>query len=269
MARKAAGSLGHGFVGTEHLILGILMEKEGLGARILEKRGVDEESTRQALIRLNGSGAPGLPGQGLTLRARGCMERAAAEADRLGQSHIGTEHILLGVLRQCDSGGVRVLESMGADINALYTDILDAFGPASGRGKAQSAPARPITRRAETRILDQYSRDLTEQAFAGKMDPVVGRGDEILRAVQILSRRSKNNPVLVGEPGVGKTAVAEGLAMEMARGQAPGELKTKRIVSLDIPALLAGTKYRGDFEERVKAVLRDVKRAGDVILFIY
>ncbi len=172
------------------------------------------------------------------------------------------------MLRQSDSGGVRALESMGADINDIYTDIMDAFGAPNSRPKPQAGTARSTIRRAETRVLDQYSRDLTELALSGAMDPVVGRGDEILRTVQILSRRTKNNPVLVGEPGVGKTAVAEGLAMQVARGEAPAELARKRIVSLDIPAMLAGTKYRGDFEERVKAVLKDVKRAGDVILFI-
>lgn len=267
-ARAAAGSLGHGYVGTEHLLLGIVMENEGLGARILEKRGISEGALRRAVADINGTGAPGVPGQGLTSRARIAVERAAAEADRLRQGYIGTEHLLLGVLRQSDSGGVRALESMGADINDIYTDIMDAFGAPNSRPKPQAGTARSTIRRTETRVLDQYSRDLTELALSGAMDPVVGRGDEILRTVQILSRRTKNNPVLVGEPGVGKTAVAEGLAMQVARGEAPAELARKRIVSLDIPAMLAGTKYRGDFEERVKAVLKDVKRAGDVILFI-
>ena len=267
-ARAAAGSLGHGYVGTEHLLLGIVMENEGIGARILEKRGISEGALRRAVADINGTGAPGVPGQGLTSRARIAVERAAAEADRLRQGYIGTEHLLLGVLRQSDSGGVRALESMGADINDIYTDIMDAFGAPNSRPKPQAGTARSTIRRAETRVLDQYSRDLTELALSGAMDPVVGRGDEILRTVQILSRRTKNNPVLVGEPGVGKTAVAEGLAMQVARGEAPAELARKRIVSLDIPAMLAGTKYRGDFEERVKAVLKDVKRAGDVILFI-
>ena len=267
-ARAAAGSLGHSYVGTEHLLLGIVIENEGLGARILEKRGISESALRRAVADINGTGAPGVPGQGLTSRARIAVERAAAEADRLRQGYIGTEHLLLGVLRQSDSGGVRALESMGADINDIYTDIMDAFGAPNSRPKPQAGTARSTIRRAETRVLDQYSRDLTELALSGAMDPVVGRGDEILRTVQILSRRTKNNPVLVGEPGVGKTAVAEGLAMQVARGEAPAELARKRIVSLDIPAMLAGTKYRGDFEERVKAVLKDVKRAGDVILFI-
>ena len=267
-ARLAAGSFGHGFVGTEHLVLGITMEHEGLGARILDRRGISESSLRRVIGELDGTGAPGTPGQGLTTRARIAVERAAAEASAMQQGYIGTEHILLGVLRQSDSGGVRALTLAGADANDLYTDIMDAFGAPASRGKPQTGTARQTIRRAETRILDQYSRDLTELALSGATDPVVGRESEILRAVQILSRRTKNNPVLVGEPGVGKTAVAEGLAMLVARGEAPAELARKRIVSLDIPAMLAGTKYRGDFEERVKAVLKDVKRAGDVILFI-
>ena len=267
-ARLAAGSFGHGFVGTEHLVLGITMEHEGLGARILDRRGISESALRRVIGELDGTGAPGTPGQGLTTRARIAVERAAAEASAMQQGYIGTEHILLGVLRQSDSGGVRALTLAGADVNDLYTDIMDAFGAPASRGKPQTGTARQTIRRAETRILDQYSRDLTELALSGATDPVVGRESEILRAVQILSRRTKNNPVLVGEPGVGKTAVAEGLAMLVARGEAPAELARKRIVSLDIPAMLAGTKYRGDFEERVKAVLKDVKRAGDVILFI-
>ena len=267
-ARLAAGSFGHGFVGTEHLVLGITMEHEGLGARILDRRGISESALRRVIGELDGTGAPGTPGQGLTTRARIAVERAAAEASAMQQGYIGTEHILLGVLRQSDSGGVRALTLAGADANDLYTDIMDAFGAPASRGKPQTGTARQTIRRAETRILDQYSRDLTELALSGATDPVVGRESEILRAVQILSRRTKNNPVLVGEPGVGKTAVAEGLAMLVARGEAPAELARKRIVSLDIPAMLAGTKYRGEFEERVKAVLKDVKRAGDVILFI-
>ena len=267
-ARLAAGSLGHGFVGTEHLVLGITMEHEGLGARILDRRGISESALRRAIGEINGTGAPGTPGQGLTTRARIAVERAAAEASAMQQGYIGTEHILLGVLRQSDSGGVRALTLAGANANDIYTDIMNAFGAPASRGKPQTGTVRQTIRRAETRILDQYSRDLTELALSGATDPVVGRESEILRAVQILSRRTKNNPVLVGEPGVGKTAVAEGLAMLVARGEAPGELARKRIVSLDIPAMLAGTKYRGDFEERVKAVLKDVKRAGDVILFI-
>ena len=266
-ARLAARDLGHSTVGTEHLVLGILAESEGLGARILLRRGLELPALRRAVQELEGAGAPGGPVLGLSEHARRAVETAAAEAEALRQGFIGTEHLLLGVLRQPDCGGARALRALGADLNDIYTDIAAIFGhPVSG-DRPQLGTVRGV-RRTETRVLDQYSRDLTALAAAGSLDPVVSRGEEIRRAVQILSRRSKNNPVLVGEPGVGKTAVAEGLALRVARGEAPEPLRRKRIVSLDVPALLAGTKYRGDFEERVKSVLRDVKKAGDVILFI-
>ena len=266
-ARLAARDLGHSTVGTEHLVLGILAESEGLGARILLRRGLELPALRRAVQELEGAGAPGGPVLGLSEHARRAVETAASEAEALRQGFIGTEHLLLGVLRQPDCGGARALRALGADLNDIYTDIAAIFGhPVSG-DRPQLGTVRGV-RRTETRVLDQYSRDLTALAAAGSLDPVVSRGEEIRRAVQILSRRSKNNPVLVGEPGVGKTAVAEGLALRVARGEAPEPLRRKRIVSLDVPALLAGTKYRGDFEERVKSVLRDVKKAGDVILFI-
>lgn len=267
-ARIAAGELGHSYVGTEHLLLGIMMEEEGLGARILARQGISKEQLRRIILRSCGSGSPGRPEQGLTPRACQVVERAAAEARQLQQGYIGTEHLLLGLLRLNDCGAAATLREAGADLNDIYTDIMAVFGNPSSNNRSQTGTARSTIRRADTRVLDQYSRDLTELAAAGRIDPVVGRGNEIRRVIQILSRRSKNNPVLVGEPGVGKTAVAEGLAVCVSRGQAPAELRDKRIVSLDIPALLAGTKYRGDFEERVKSVLRDVRRAGDVILFV-
>ena len=245
-----------------------MMENDGLGARILLRHGIDKAQLWRIVLRANGSGSPGRPEQGLTPRARRAVEQAAQEARQLQQGYIGTEHLLLGLLRQNDCGAAASLREAGADLNEIYTDIMAVFGNPSSNNRSQTGTARSTLRRADTKMLDQYSRDLTELAAAGRIDPVVGRGNEIRRAIQILSRRSKNNPVLVGEPGVGKTAVAEGLALCVSRGQAPAELRDKRIVSLDIPALLAGTKYRGDFEERVKSVLRDVKRAGDVILFI-
>ena len=267
-ARLSAGALGHSYVGTEHLLLGILVEQEGLGARILRQRGLEEDALRRRIAERCGKGAPGVPPQGLSSHARFAVERAAAEAAALCRGYIGTEHLLLGILRQPDCGGAVLLRQSGLDLNDLYTDVLAVFGHPAPDSRPQTGTARGVLRRTETRVLDQYSRDLTELAATGGIDPVVSRGDEIGRAVQILSRRTKNNPVLVGEPGVGKTAVAEGLALRFARGEAPEDLRGKRIVSLDIPAMLAGTKYRGDFEERVKSVLKDVKRAGDVILFI-
>ena len=266
-ARVAAAEMGHSFIGTEHLLLGIFRENAGLGSRILRNHGLSESDIRKAVAELDGLGAPAEPQQGLTLRARRAVEKAAAETAFLRQGYIGTEHLLLGLLRQSECGAVRVLRRLNIEPDDIYTDIVDVFG-GSAHGKPQPGAVKSTVKRTETRILDQYSKDLTALAAVGKLDPVIGRDDEIRRAVQILSRRSKNNPVLIGEPGVGKTAVAEGLALSVARGDAPAELRCKRIVSLDIPAMLAGTKYRGDFEERVKSVLRDVKRAGDVILFV-
>ena len=268
-ARLAAFGLGHSYVGTEHLLLGILRERAGLGARILRDRGLSEHCLKDAISRANGTGEPGVPTQGLTKHAWQAIEKAASDAARLGHSYIGTEHLLLGILRQPDCGGARALAAAGLSVNDIYTDILAVFGTGSVKPRSQP-PVQPkaTVKHSETRILDQYSRDLTLLAASGSFDPVIGRDEEIRRSVQILSRRSKNNPVLIGEPGVGKTAVAEGIAAYIAGSDAPESMAGKRLVALDLPALLAGTKYRGDFEERVKAVLKDVKKAGDVILFI-
>ena len=268
-ARLAAFGLGHSYVGTEHLLLGILRERAGLGARILRDRGLSEHGLKDAISRANGTGEPGVPTQGLTKHAWQAIEKAAADAARLGHSYIGTEHLLLGILRQPDCGGARALAAAGLSVNDIYTDILAVFGTGSFKPRNQpTVQPKATVKHSETRILDQYSRDLTLLAASGSFDPVIGRDEEIRRSVQILSRRSKNNPVLIGEPGVGKTAVAEGIAAYIAGSDAPDSMAGKRLVALDLPALLAGTKYRGDFEERVKAVLKDVKKAGDVILFI-
>lgn len=272
-ARDAAASLGHSYIGTEHLLLGIAAETEGLGARLLSGQGLDMASLTRLVAAEMGSGAPGAPEQGLTSNAAAAIERAAEEARRLGQGYVGTEHLLLGVLRLPDCAAVRLLNASGRAPDTIYTEILDLFGsPESRPGRQESgrsqAPFRPPYRRAETRVLDQYSRDLTLIAGGGGADPVVGREREISRVIQILSRRTKNNPVLVGEPGVGKTAVAEGLARRVARGEVPDTLKNRRIVTLDLASMLAGTKYRGDFEDRVKCIIKEVQRAGDVIVFI-
>ena len=268
-ARLAAFGLGHSYVGTEHLLLGILRERAGLGARILRDRGLSEHSLKDAISRANGTGEPGVPTQGLTKHAWQAIEKAASDAARLGHSYIGTEHLLLGILRQPDCGGARALAAAGLSVNDIYTDILAVFGTGSFKPRNQpTVQPKATVKHSETRVLDQYSRDLTLLAASGSFDPVIGREEEIRRSVQILSRRSKNNPVLIGEPGVGKTAVAEGIAAYIAGSDAPDSMAGKRLVALDLPALLAGTKYRGDFEERVKAVLKDVKKAGDVILFI-
>ena len=267
-ARDAAASLGHSYVGTAHILLGVAAETEGLGARVLAGLGLDMARLTYAAAMACGSGAPGGPEQGLSADARAALAAAEKAARALGHGYIGTEHLLLGVLGVEGCSGLRVLERAGADAGALSAAVLSLFGADTGpsRPARGQAAVKGAHKRAETRVLDQYSRDLTERAAAA--DPVVGREDEIARCVQILCRRTKNNPVLVGEPGVGKTAVAEALAARVAAGRVPPALAGKRIVSLDIASLLAGTKYRGDFEDRLKNVLREAERAGDVIIFI-
>ena len=268
-ARLAACSMGHSYVGTEHLLLGIIKEGAGLGARILREKGLSEKKLRDIILASAGSGAPGAPTQGLTRHAWNAIEKAALDASALGHSYVGTEHLLMGILRQPDCGGAMALSAAGCELNEIYTDIMSVFGTSAAKSKPNTQTAqRTAGKHAETRILDQYGVDMTLLASTGKIEPIIGRRQEIRRSVEILSRRCKNNPVLIGEPGVGKTAVAEGIALYIVSGDAPESMANKRLVSLDIPALLAGTKYRGDFEERVKAVLKDVKRAGDVILFI-
>ena len=270
-ARAEAAALGHSFVGSEHLLLGILSEPDALGERVLRRCGAEPETLRRLAEEELGRGCPGAPAQGFSPEAKALLESAGREAKRRGRGFIGTEHLLLAILRDGSCGASVLLRRSGTDSASALAALGELFGDAE-EGRASAPPpsaARPAAaRRTEMRTLEQYGRDLTALALAGGIDPVVCREKEIRRAVQILSRRTKNNPVLVGAPGVGKTAVAEGLALLMARGAAPAELSKKRLFSLDVPSLLAGTKYRGDFEERVKTVLREVHRAGDVILFI-
>ena len=261
-ARDAAASLGHSYVGTEHLLLGVAAQTESLGARVLASLGLDMAGLTRSVIAVSGSGAPGGPEQGFTANGRSALEHASQDARALGHGYVGTEHILLGILRVPGCAGVRALECAGAGSADIFSSIHSLFGMGDGRsrsgqGGGQQAPVKNPVRRTETRVLDQYSRDLTLLAANRRMDPVVGRENEISRVIQILSRRSKNNPILVGEPGVGKTAVAEALAWRVACGDVPAELQNRRIVSLDIASMLAGTKYRGDFEDRVKCVLRE------------
>ncbi len=260
--------LGHSYVGTEHLLIGLMREGEGLACRVMRRAGLAEPAVTELVTAAAGRGAPGAPAQGLTPKAKRSIELACADAARLGHNFVGTEHILMGILRQSDCAGTRAVEEAGVDPNRLYTDVLDVFSGPEYRSRAEEGAGRATTRRSDTKTLDQYSRDLTELAAKGRLDPVVGRERELERVIQILSRRTKNNPILIGEPGVGKTAVAEALARRIAAGDVPEHLRKKRLVALDIPSMLAGTKYRGDFEDRVKAVIKEVSRASDVILFV-
>ena len=266
---ESAAELGHSYVGTEHLLVGIAGEGDGLGARVLRENGLESGVIITQVEKLTGRGIPGVPAQGLTPRAKAVIEHATADAVRLGHNYVGTEHLLMGILREAECTGAKVICSTGMDLNKIYTDVMNIFNANESRPRPVQGNARPNkTTRVSTKMLDQYSRDLTEMAYRGQIDPVIGRGKEIQRVIQILSRRSKNNPLLIGEPGVGKTAVAEGLAQMMSIGDVPENIRGKRILSLDLPTMVAGTKYRGDFEDRIRTVLTEIKNCGDIILFV-
>ena len=271
-AQETAQNMGHSYVGTEHILLGIASEGEGLGAKILRDNGLDDSLISELLEKFVGRGAPGVPAQGLTPDAKRIIELSIIDANRLGHSYIGTEHLLMGLLREPECAGARLLTSTGVDLNKIYSDIVNVFRSSDYLPVAPAQTAAPAGRssgkKADTKTLDQFSRDLTAAAQEGQLDPVIGRSREIQRVIQILSRRTKNNPVLIGEPGVGKTAIAEGLAQMVAANDVPEDLRGKRIVSLDLTGMLAGTKYRGDFEERIKSALKETQKAGDIILFI-
>jgi ATP-dependent Clp protease ATP-binding subunit ClpC len=267
-ANAAAAEMGHGYVGSEHILLAMARDDGSAASKILREAGLDPELISEMIIRRVGRGSRGeAPPQGLTPRAKRIVEIAAIEANRLGHGFIGPEHVLMGTLREYDSAAARMIIATGGDLNKIYNEILGIFG--SGKYDPRRAGgAGRVVRRGDTSVLDQFSRDLTQMADDGALDPVVGRDTEIARVIQILSRRTKNNPVLIGEPGVGKTAVAEGLAQRIIAGDVPETLRDKRVVALDLSGMLAGTRYRGDFEERIKTALSEVQKAGNVILMV-
>ena len=270
LSQEAAEELGHGYVGSEHLLLGLIREEEGIAHRVLSEFGVTDEMVCSVLQRSVGHGVSGAaPSQGLTPRAKSVVELAVSEASRMGSGYIGTEHLLMGLLREGGNMGLRILRTIGVDPNKMYSAVLKKLNDASAKAvpSGGSAAARDGDKKVG-KALAEFTRDLTEAARSGKLDPVIGREKEIQRVIQILSRRTKNNPVLIGEPGVGKTAIAEGLAERIASGDVPEELLDKRVLSLDLSGMVAGTKYRGEFEERIKNTLDEVKKDGNIILFI-
>ena len=265
LAQDEAQRFNHNYIGTEHLLLGLVREGEGVAARVLENMNVELAKVRTAVEFIIGRGDRPVVGEvGLTPRAKRVIELAIDEARRLGHNYIGTEHLLLGLVREGEGIAAGVLESLGVNLDKVRHEVIRVLSQSSSAG-----PAQETKRASKTPTVDQLGINLTELARAGKLDPVIGRDKEIERVIQILSRRTKNNPALIGEPGVGKTAIAEGLASRIVSEDIPEMLKDKRIVALDIAGLVAGTKYRGEFEERMKRVMDEVRKAaGEVILFV-
>jgi len=266
LSQESAMALGHNYVGTEHLLLGLIKEGSGVAAKVLQNQGITEEKVLKEIEELIGHGEyTGEQPLGFTPRTKRVLELSFREARRMGHNYIGTEHLLIGILKEGESVAVRILMDLGLEPQKLYSEVLKMFTEEAPG--AAGVPKNHATS-SNTPTLNQFGRDLTEMAREAKFDPVIGRDREIERVIQILSRRTKNNPCLIGEPGVGKTAIAEGLAQKIVEGNIPEILKDKRVVTLDLSSMVAGAKYRGEFEERLKKALEEIKKAGNVILFI-
>ena len=264
LAQDEAQRFNHNYIGTEHLLLGLVREGEGVAARVLENMNVELVKVRTAVEFIIGRGDRPVVGEvGLTPRAKRVIELAIDEARRLGHNYIGTEHLLLGLVREGEGIAAGVLESLGVNLDKVRHEVIRVLSQSSSAG-----PAPEVKRASKTPTVDQLGINLTDAARAGKLDPVIGREKEIERVIQILSRRTKNNPALIGEPGVGKTAIAEGLAHRIVAGDVPETLLNKRVLTLDIGSLVAGTKYRGEFEERLKKIIEELRNTNDAILFI-
>ncbi len=268
LAQEEARMLNHNYIGTEHILLGLIHEGEGVAAKALESLGISLEAVRQQVEEIIGQGQQAPSGHiPFTPRAKKVLELSLREALQLGHNYIGTEHILLGLIREGEGVAAQVLVKLGADLNRVRQQVIQLLSGYQGKetatagGPAEGTPSTSL-------VLDQFGRNLTQAAREGKLDPVIGREKEIERVMQVLSRRTKNNPVLIGEPGVGKTAVVEGLAQAIVKGEVPETLKDKQLYTLDLGALVAGSRYRGDFEERLKKVLKEIRTRGDIILFI-
>ena len=284
LAAESAMELGHNYVGTEHMLLGLIKEGDGVAAKILESNDINEENVTEAIREMLGTGEPvkEMPNS-FTPRTKYVVQRSAVEARRLGHNYVGTEHLLIALLRETSSIAAKILISLGANPQKLYSDVLnmlsDDDGEAIGNGSQyggygqygtgdNSEKQSGRSQKSDCPTLMKFGRDLTQMAREGKLDPIIGRDKAIERVIQILSRRSKNNPCLIGEPGVGKTAVAEGLAQKIANGEVPEILKDKRVITLEMSSMLAGAKYRGEFEERLKKAMDEIRKSGKIILFI-
>ncbi len=266
LAQEEARMLNHNYIGTEHILLGLIHEGEGVAAKALESLGISLDAVRQQVEEIIGQGQQAPSGHiPFTPRAKKVLELSLREALQLGHNYIGTEHILLGLIREGEGVAAQVLVKLGADLNKVRQQVIQLLNGYQSKEPAgtasESAPSTSL-------VLDQFGRNLTQSAREGKLDPVIGREKEIERLMQVLSRRTKNNPVLIGEPGVGKTAVVEGLAQSIVKGEVPETLKDKQLYTLDLGSLVAGSRYRGDFEERLKKVLKEIRTRGDIIMFI-
>ncbi len=268
LAQEEARMLNHNYIGTEHILLGLIHEGEGVAAKALESLGISLDAVRQQAEDIIGKGQQAPSGHiPFTPRAKKVLELSLREALQLGHNYIGTEHILLGLIREGEGVAAQVLIKLGADLNRVRQQVLQLLSGYQGKEAATAgAPAEGTP--STSLVLDQFGRNLTQAAREGKLDPVIGREKEIERVMQVLSRRTKNNPVLIGEPGVGKTAIVEGLSQNIVKGEVPETLKDKQLYTLDLGALVAGSRYRGDFEERLKKVLKEIRTRGDIVLFI-
>jgi len=267
LAQEEARMLNHNYIGTEHILLGLIHEGEGVASKALESLGISLEGVRAQVEEIIGQGQQAPSGHiPFTPRAKKVLELSLREALQLGHNYIGTEHILLGLIREGEGVAAQVLVKLSADLNRVRQQVIQLLSGYQGKESVQAGPAEGTP--STSLVLDQFGRNLTQAAREGKLDPVIGRENEIERVMQVLSRRTKNNPVLIGEPGVGKTAVVEGLAQAIFKNDVPETLKDKQVYSLDLGALVAGSRYRGDFEERLKKVLKEIKTRGDIILFI-
>ena len=268
-AQDLAMELGHNYIGTEHILYGLISEGTGIASKVLENQGLSAEKIKESIEEIVGVGDEIEDSNQITFtpRSKRVIENAFLEARRTGTEYIGTEHILIGIMKEGDSVATRILLEEGINPQILYNELLKVLNEEGSNSEDERTSSSKSSYNS-TPTLNQYGVDLTKQAREGKLDPVIGRKEEIQRVIQILSRRTKNNPCLIGEPGVGKTAVAEGLAEKIVAGDVPEILKNKRVVSLDMASMVAGAKYRGDFEERIKKALKEVQKAGDIIIFI-
>ncbi|MCI9174676.1 MAG: ATP-dependent Clp protease ATP-binding subunit [Lachnospiraceae bacterium] len=271
LAARLSRKLQHNYVGTEHILAGLLQERSGVAARVLTENHLEEKKLLELIEELisPGEGTVLLDADGYSPRTQRVLEAAEKEAEHFSSEEIGTEHLLLAIMKENESAAVRLLNTMSVNLQKLYIDLLVAMGEEGSYSREELKSARGRKRNLEaTPVLDQYSRDLTKLSLEGKLDPVIGREEEIRRVIQILSRRGKNNPCLIGEPGVGKTAIAEGLAQQISLGLVPESVAGKRVITLDLSSMIAGSKYRGEFEERIKKVIREVIGAGNILLFM-